>query len=223
MVKIEAIIKPFKLEEVKEGLTEIVNRGDDRDRRQGVRTPEGAHRTVSRSGIRRRPGTEAEGGSRGSVGHGRSSRGSYSKSSQDGKNRRWKGVRHHRPGRLPRPHRGGREKAPCSPSRPSHVHVTKQKTHSNELRSGETEMLKKTEYTDAGPSDCRSTDPIPLTFSGPRMRPPRWKATKRPLKPCRPTRTTSGPWWPQPWYFSCKPGSPWSSPGSLAQRTPSTS
>ena len=53
MKKIEAIIKPFKLEEVKDALGEIRHRRHDRQRGQGLRPPEGPHRNLSRQRIHR--------------------------------------------------------------------------------------------------------------------------------------------------------------------------
>ena len=54
MKKIEAIIKPFKLDEVKEALQELGSSGHDRRRGQGFRPSEGSNRTLSRRRIRRR-------------------------------------------------------------------------------------------------------------------------------------------------------------------------
>ena len=45
--KLEAIIKPFKLEEVKEALTELGIEGPNRQRGQGLRTPKGTHGDLS--------------------------------------------------------------------------------------------------------------------------------------------------------------------------------
>jgi len=48
MKKIEAIIKPFKLDEVKEALQEVGLQGHHGDRGQRLRPPEGTHRALSR-------------------------------------------------------------------------------------------------------------------------------------------------------------------------------
>ena len=48
MKKIEAIIKPFKLDDVKEALTGRRHHRHDRDRGPRLRPPEGPHRDVSR-------------------------------------------------------------------------------------------------------------------------------------------------------------------------------
>ena len=52
MKKIEAIIKPFKLDEVKEALQEVGLQGITVTEAQGLWTPEGPHGTVSWGGIR---------------------------------------------------------------------------------------------------------------------------------------------------------------------------
>ena len=54
MKKIEAIIKPFKLDEVKEALQEIGVSGHHGHRGQGLRPAEGPHGTLPRRGICRR-------------------------------------------------------------------------------------------------------------------------------------------------------------------------
>jgi nitrogen regulatory protein P-II 1 len=48
MKKIEAIIKPFKLDEVKEALHEIGLQGITVTEAKGLRPPEGPHRALSR-------------------------------------------------------------------------------------------------------------------------------------------------------------------------------
>ena len=63
MKKIEAIIKPFKLDEVKEALQEAGIQGLSVDRGQGLRPPEGPHRALSRGRIR--GGFPAQGEDRG--------------------------------------------------------------------------------------------------------------------------------------------------------------
>ena len=65
MKKIEAIIKPFKLDEVKEALQEVGVQGLTRDRGQGLRPTEGPYRALSRRRIRRR--FPAQGEDRGGV------------------------------------------------------------------------------------------------------------------------------------------------------------
>ena len=61
MKKIEAIIKPFKLDEVREALSEIGVTGLTVDRGQGLRPPEGAHRALSRRRVRRRFPAQGQG------------------------------------------------------------------------------------------------------------------------------------------------------------------
>ena len=60
MKKIEAIIKPFKLDEVKDALHEIGLQGHHRGRGQGLRAPEGPYRALPRRRIRRRFPAEGE-------------------------------------------------------------------------------------------------------------------------------------------------------------------
>jgi len=61
MKKIEAIIKPFKLEDVKDALLRSRRARHDRHRSKGIRTPERSHRNLSRQRIHRRlpPKSEA--------------------------------------------------------------------------------------------------------------------------------------------------------------------
>jgi hypothetical protein len=65
MKKIEAIIKPFKLDEVKEALQEVGVSGHHRDRSQGLWPPEGPYRALSRRRICRRFPAQGEARSRG--------------------------------------------------------------------------------------------------------------------------------------------------------------
>ena len=54
MKKIEAVIKPHKLDEVKEALHALGVHGHDRVRGQGLRPPEGPHRDLPRHRVHRR-------------------------------------------------------------------------------------------------------------------------------------------------------------------------
>ena len=60
MKKIEAIIKPFKLDEVKEALQEVGLQGHHGHRGQGLWAPEGPHRALSRGRICRRLPAQGE-------------------------------------------------------------------------------------------------------------------------------------------------------------------
>ena len=60
MKKIEAIIKPFKLDDVREALSQIGITGMTVGEVRGVRATEGAYRALSRGGIRRRFSTQGK-------------------------------------------------------------------------------------------------------------------------------------------------------------------
>ena len=64
MKLVTAIIKPFKLDEVREALSANRRAGRHRHRGQGLRPAEGAHGALSRRGIRRRLSAEGEDRSR---------------------------------------------------------------------------------------------------------------------------------------------------------------
>ena len=60
MKKIEAIVKPFKLDEVREALSEVGVTGPDRHRGQGLRPAEGPHRALPRRRVRGRLPAQGE-------------------------------------------------------------------------------------------------------------------------------------------------------------------
>jgi len=60
MKKIEAVIQPFKLDDVKEALKAIGIDGMTITEVRGPRPAEGAQRGVSRPGVQRRPASEGE-------------------------------------------------------------------------------------------------------------------------------------------------------------------
>ena len=61
MKKIEAVIKPFKLDDVKDALHELGVVGMTVTEVQGLRPPEGPHRAVPRLGVHDRLPAQGEG------------------------------------------------------------------------------------------------------------------------------------------------------------------
>jgi nitrogen regulatory protein P-II 1 len=105
MKKIEAIIKPFKLDEVKEALQEVGLQGITVTEGQGLRPPEGPYRALSRRRIRGRFPAQGEDRSRAADDLLEKAVEAIQKARQDRPHRRRQDLRLEYRGSHPHPHR----------------------------------------------------------------------------------------------------------------------